>query len=351
MKERRAGRETGWRRVLAAGLVLLFVLPASAAKAYRCDGPDGVRFQDRPCAGAYRSEAPPATILEPPPRPDTGPVAAATGESRAFFWSAEKASGARFHLLGSIHFGLPDFYPLPDPVVAAFDGADALVVELDILAADPLVTARTFARNGLYDDGTTLEEQLPAETWRRLVRLTAPLGLAEPMLQPQRPWLVAMTLGSLSIKQAGLSEQLGIDLHFLQRARRQGKPVIELEGLERQATLLASLSPRAQIAMLEDSLRILEQGPDYYQRMVEIWRRGDPQALERLMRESLSGGEGSAELDRAIIIERNHAMMEKLRELADKGGDYFVVVGAAHLVGPSGLVNLLRRAGYRLQRP
>lgn len=53
---------------------------------------------------------------------------------------------------------------------------------------------------------------------------------------------------------------------------------------------------------------------------------------------------------RILIVDRNARMAGKIADLLRQGGAYFVVVGAAHLVGEESIVNLLRREGYRLEK-
>ncbi len=343
-------------------VIALIVSPVAASEIYRCQTSDGQTvFQDLPCEGeakpviswsgsksATRGISSSSDVPVAPPSTKADSIQA-TAAARHLFWRAESGSGATLYLLGSIHFGRDDMYPLPGVISTAFQKSDALVVELDALSMDPMAAAQSFAANGMYGGGGSLREELGEEIWQRLARAADQLGVSASLLNMQKPWLAAMTLSGLSVRQAGFDETLGIDMHFLKLA--QGRlPVIELEGMAYQAQLMASLPADAQRAMLTDTLRILEQGANYYQRMVDIWRSGDVAGLAKLIGESLSGNAAAEQLNRVILDDRNVAMVDRLKELAARGGTYFVVVGAAHLVGPRGVAALLNAQGYSVKQ-
>ena len=352
-------------RLACCFLIALMVSLVQAGEIYRCQTGEGQTvFQDLPCEGEAKpiiswsgsksatkgiSPASSPSLLPAPPPPSRASSIQAPAAARHLFWRADNGAGATLYLLGSIHFGRPDMYPLPEVISAAFQKSDALVVELDALSMDPMTAARSFAANGMYGGGATLRDEVGEDTWQRLVRAGEALGLPSAMLNAQKPWLAAMTLSGLGVRRAGFDESQGIDMHFLKLA--QGKlPVIELEGMAYQAQLMANLPAEAQRAMLADTLRLLEQGTDYYQRMVDIWRGGDAAGLEQLIQESLSGSAAAEQLNKVILDNRNLAMVERLNELAARGGTYFVVVGAAHLVGPRGIVAALERQGYKVEQ-
>lgn len=325
------------RFLLRGWLLLLLLAPAvvPAASIYSCRGANGVTsFQDQPCPDAV----PAATSA---PRP------AATAE-RPFLWRT-RINGNDVYLLGSIHFGKRDFYPLPAVITDAFQRAPVLAVEANILEVDPMQVAQRLLQDGSYTDGRQLQRVVAPSTWQGLQRAADKLQLPLELLNNQRPWLVAMTLTTAGLQRHGYSEEWGIDRQLLQQARGS-KRIIELESVEQQLSLLARLTPAEQEGMLKDALRQLEQNGNYFDTLVGAWRRGDAQALNALMDESWGEADHGARLRQLLIVNRNHAMVGKIEQQARQGG-VFVVVGAAHLVGKDGIVQLLRNKGYRLDGP
>lgn len=324
--------------VLLLGLCLT---GAASAEVYECrDAAGAVRFQDRPCAGM---EAPLREAVDAPARPT---VQAQSGEH--FFWRASAGAG-ELYLLGSIHFGTAQMYPLPEVMMRAFQGADALVVEADVLNADPMQTAQLVASKAMYQDGTRLQQQLSPQTWTRLQEVAASLGMPVAMLNMQKPWFVSMSLTALALKRLGYSEDQGIDAHFLGLARDK-KQVIELESMAQQLSLFDRLSTAEQVMMLEQTLDEIEQGKAFFEELLSLWQAGDAAGVQRLFDEGMLKSAAGERLNQVIMIERNRQMSAALDALARQGGEYFVVVGAGHLPGPEGILALLRERGYDINQ-
>lgn len=342
-----------WITLLTAALIGL--TPNTYAGVYKClDSNGGTIFQDRPCSGdlmpANEALTPPATATAATsnPEPAASLPSDSSGNGNYFFWHATSNSST-VYLLGSVHFGREDMYPLPQAVMTAFASAPTLVVEADVSALDPSQALTLLTGKATYTDGGNLQSQLDPQTWQRLTDVSTELGLPAPLLNMQKPWMASMTLTALAVKRMGYSETLGIDMHFLNRARGN-KTIVELEGLAWQTELMASLSSSEQILMLNDAIRMVEQGDDYFGRMIATWQRGDTAGLEALMRESFGDTSATAGLTRKILTDRNATMAAKIRDLAQNGTPLFVVVGAAHMIGENGLVAHLQRQGYAIQQ-
>jgi uncharacterized protein YbaP (TraB family) len=114
--------------------------------------------------------------------------------------------------------------------------------------------------------------------------------------------------------------------------------------------LFARLSAAEQAMFLHQTLLDLEQGTEYLETIIAAWRAGDVDAMERLIFQQFETSSVQGERLRALFIEeRNRTMSEVVLALMEKGTVPFVVVGAGHLIGPEGLVALLRESGYRVE--
>ena len=81
--------------------------------------------------------------------------------------------------------------------------------------------------------------------------------------------------------------------------------------------------------------------------MVAAWRRGDATTIERDLVRALQKYPAAYQ---SLIVERNHNWMPQLEQCLTRTTPCMVVVGAAHLVGPDGLLTLLQRKGYRIEQ-
>ncbi|NIR29436.1 MAG: TraB/GumN family protein [Gammaproteobacteria bacterium] len=275
------------------------------------------------------------------------PFAQVQAAERHLFWKVGAGSGTAW-LLGSIHFGTEDMYPLPADVERAFENADALVVEANILDAETGQAVEAVATDGMYTGDDTLKGNLAPETWRRVEEAVARYGFPVEVFQKQKPWLVAVTLSTLELNRQGLTEDYGIDRHFLSRIG--DKRLIELESVAQQLALFQNLSDREQEEFLEATLRDLSDEGRHFREIIDAWQQGDAEVIDNLMNDSFRSVTNDEELYARLLTDRNAAMARKIEALVEEGGRYFVVVGAAHMVGDEGIVARLERNGYEVTR-
>ena len=264
------------------------------------------------------------------------------------FWKVAGASGTAY-LLGSLHFGTAEMYPLSKPINAAFESADRLVVEIDITAMDPAAVLRWISTEGAYTDGTTLADHVSPRVWTALRQRAQQYGVPLELLAAQRPWLAAFTLTAITLQRKGFQEHLGVDQHFLSRSTGR-IPVVELEGFEYQMGLLADLSAEEQEHFLETTLRDLDAESSIFDDIISAWRQGDAHALDTEINAPWRSDPGARELYERLIVIRNAEMAKKIDSLLESGGTSFIVVGAAHMVGEGGLAQRLESLGYRVEK-
>jgi uncharacterized protein YbaP (TraB family) len=324
--------------LLFTALFSLLVFSGAEAGLYKCtDANNRVFYQDRACQELTAAKL--STQL------------AQLGEKsdhRYFLWKASGVKGV-VYLLGSLHFGTPDMYPLPERITDTFGAADALLVEANIQNQGVGEAAQKLFEKGLYADGSTLEDHLKAATWQKLIGLAKKLGVNEETLSAQKPWLASLTLTTQALKQAGFSEDFGVDRAFLKEAGSR-KPILEMESVDEQVKLFDEFSPQEQEQMLLGSLQELARGPEIFTTIVDAWKKGDAEAIDLITRQSFDTGPVAATLFKAFFTDRNIAMTNKIDELLADGRTYFVVIGAGHLAGEQGILKLLEAKGYKISQ-
>lgn len=260
------------------------------------------------------------------------------------FWQASKA-GHQLWILGSIHVGRPDFYPLPAAIMDAWQQADRLIVEADLSAITP-AERETIQRLSQLPAGERLAQHLPAELHDKALTQARQYGLEPALVESWRPWFLGLTLTQLALLQTGYQPELGVDSHFTTLAARAGRPIQGLERVDEQFAYLATLGQH-EVLFLATALEQLEQVNQQLPQVIQAWRDGDGPALRRLLSDELGPPALQAHLEQRLLVERNHRWLQQL--LNQPGGHDFLVVGALHLYGPDGLLALLRRQGYRVE--
>lgn len=278
------------------------------------------------------------------------PATAQSGTGQALLWEARSAT-ATVYLLGTIHLGTRDLYPLPASVEAAYRRAAVVALEAD--PADP--SALLLAGQAMmYVPPDGLERNVPAALVRDTTEVLARYGLPAEMTRTMKPFVLAMTISVLEAGKAGLDASLGIDAHLASRARQDGKRLVELESMAMQLGLMDGLPRDAQAAMLESAVRGAKAGTlaRDLRALLEAWKSGNLERLEQAAMGDLRGLPAPARkaLQERLFDQRNRAMADKVAAMLGSGDVVLVGVGAAHLMGATGLVELLRARGYSVRR-
>jgi uncharacterized protein YbaP (TraB family) len=269
-------------------------------------------------------------LLAGPARSDAAPL-----------WEIRGASN-RVHILGSIHF-LRAADRLPPSVVAAYNDADVIVMEIDLDDVDPVASADVLQRLALDPQGRTLDVLLGSRDYRVAVTKAEALGLDLSTLRPFEPWMAALTVVQLQLVQLGFDADSGVEQQLLNLAERDHKEVRGLETLEEQLSFMDALPPAAQRAFLMESLDEAAGMRSEVEDMVGAWRAGDTRAMER---EFLDELRDQPELYRRIVVDRNRNWVGKLAPMLRDSRNHLVVVGTLHLVGPDSLIRMLEQAGH-----
>ena len=131
--------------------------------------------------------------------------------------------------------------------------------------------------------------------------------------------------------------------HQRRKPGLEARQDFRLETVEEQLGFFAKLPTEQQRQFLRATLKDLDTEGSDAAVMVRAWQRGDSAELERLLRKE-SGD--TPELFRMLTTDRNRRWLPRIVALLSESQDYLVIVGALHLVGSDGLIELLRRQGY-----
>lgn len=265
----------------------------------------------------------------------------------AFIWEVRSATTTSY-ILGSIHIADASFYPLAAPIEKAFNRADVLVVETDTSAIDPKLEEE-LKDKAMYKDGRTLKDDISPETLSMLKSFVDQFKIDVTPFLIMRPWMVSLTLGNIAAAAMGLDPLFGIDAHFIRLAYSREKQIQSLEDVKEQVDLLSGFMD--QDVVLKQTLKELMQERDEAEDMISIWKSGNNKAMEKITFDTVGMDESiSREYFERFLYKRNEAMINKIDGYLQDKKVYFVVVGAAHLLGERGILNALQKKGYRLRQ-
>jgi hypothetical protein len=316
--------------------------PCRAADVYVWPDEEGVLHftNKRPeQAGPPAAEEPADAREQQPASSD----AAATGSRSGlgFLWKIS-GDGGHAWLLGSVHMAKPGWYPLASPLERAFQDSGALVLEADVSQTSSPARAADLLQMMSGEDMPMVEVPerlkggamgLPLDEEGR-----APLGLMVLMLELMK-----------YIKE-GYRPDYGIDKHFFDKALDRGMPVKEIEGVDRQLRLMAEAYSTLDKAAAEVFMQQLTAEDPPMLDVLNAWREGDWQRFKRVVEGMQGMYPGSEQFFDIMYSQRNRVMADAVADYASVGQPHFVAVGAAHLPGEDGILELLRRRGFDVEQ-
>jgi uncharacterized protein len=247
------------------------------------------------------------------------------------------------YLLGSVHMLKPEQSALPSEAINAYQHAGTLVMELDLNDTSGAATLAGNSAVTLLPEGQTLEAQLGAALYSRFKVRASALGFDPGLAAHFQPWFAALVLEQLQLTGQGFDARVGVDMQLAARAQTDGKPLIGLETLADQLGIFSSMTLAQQRDYMNSTLQETADDANETAQVVRAWQSGDTQQLERLLRE---GSADSPELFQKLTVDRNRRWLPRLTQMLGDDRNYLVVVGALHLIGHDGVVDLLQREGY-----
>ncbi|KHJ53470.1 hypothetical protein LA66_16075 [Aureimonas altamirensis] len=262
-------------------------------------------------------------------------------------------------LFGTLHVTDPRVLAMPAAARKAFDTATTVVIETTDLLDDRKMAALILSRPDLMNlpDGQTLFDLFSGGDAALVRDGLEASGMPAATVRTMQPWFLATGLLMPACEQRRIADGATIlDLDLAHRAKDAGKSVLGLESGAEQLEALASMPMRDQADMLLSVLQNRDRMDDLFETMTAIYLRGEiatiVPALEEIAPTSENSGR-SAEIwqafDERIVRQRNHLMRQRAEPIMAEGGA-FVAVGAQHLIGAEGLVELFRQDGWTVER-
>lgn len=261
-------------------------------------------------------------------------------------WAVRGAHGT-LYLAGSVHLLPATDASLPPAFEQAYRATDKLVMELDLGKVDAAQLGEWIQQHGTLPAGSNLRALLGEERYHKVSSTVQSLGLPPQIIDSQAPWVISLEIAELDYQHLGFDPQQGVEEQLVRRAQTDGKPTAGLETVQEELGGLEALSAQEQLRLLDQSLEELKDAPEEMRSVLSAWRRGDADELARLLAQDY---DGFPSLYEALVTARNRHWLPQLEAFARGNGSTLVVVGALHLVGPGGLLELLRKDGFTATR-
>lgn len=256
--------------------------------------------------------------------------------------------GHVMHVFGTLHVGLPEFYPLEDRITGALRDASTLALEID--PDQPRADLQAY---GMLAPGNPAYDSLPPLQKRRLDRLLQQGGLDAPSMLGFKPVLLATMLTLAEYTRQGYRADLSSDAWLARQARHRHVRVLALESLGGQLALLDRLPAPDRWRFLEEMMDTIESGAQRTeaQEVVRAWSTADRPALDRIaaqceVDQSVSG----RFVTQVLLKERNVGLAARLLQLLRAEDRTVAAIGVLHLLGTGSVPALLEQSGVTVER-
>lgn len=266
--------------------------------------------------------------------------------SKAFMWEV-RSETSTVYILGSMHFASKDLYPLNCAIEKAYATSDNLVLEINPLTIDQKQAQSYIQRKGFYSGKETIVDHTSPQVFALLQDYVTKHNLQPANFYKMKPGLLSINLSSIQLMELGYTPEFGIDIHFAQKADNL-KPILALETLQDQLSLLFTMPNGDEF--LYYTLLDLDNVKEFMNETISAWKTGNTEALFDIMLKPYIDKKDFQPLLRRMFYNRNMKMAAKIRKYLKTDQDYFVVVGAGHLIGEKGIISLLQNQKYSIKQ-
>jgi uncharacterized protein YbaP (TraB family) len=269
------------------------------------------------------------------------------------FWKLEKPGQAPDWLLGTMHVADPRVTTLPTEAKAAFADADTVILESDEILDQKAASLKLFAKPDLmmFADKKTIIDYLTPDDQKVLEKGLLARGIPLGSVVKMKPYIIA-SMVSLSTCELSRKAQGAafLDMKLAVDAQAAGKQVKGVETLQEQLEAMASLPMDFHVRALVSAVRYPQYTADMMETTLQLYLRGQiglvfPAGSYFSPDKQAGDAKDNALFEEKLITIRNHHMADRGDPILAKG-NVFMAVGALHLIGDQGVVELLRKKGY-----
>lgn len=245
------------------------------------------------------------------------------------------------YLFGTMHILCADEASLSDNLRSVISRARKIYFEIDMDDMTEMMGALKYVK---MNDGVKLSDLLTKDEYARVEayfkKSKTPMPLS--MLNRFKPMFVSSLLGE---QQMDCPQKEGMEQLIMKEASKKDKTIMGLESVQFQATLFDSIPYETQA---KDLLSYIDSVDNYRKstaEMVAVYKQQDLEKLDSMVRKSDPSMNSYMDL---LLYSRNRRWVQQMPNIMMEGTLLFAV-GAGHLPGDQGVINLLRKRGFTVK--
>lgn len=257
---------------------------------------------------------------------------------KSLLWKIEgKGLHKPSYLYGTIHVMCPDDIEVKPEIRSAFNKAEQLYLEIDM---SDISGAMGMLFGMTMNDGSSLKTLLSQPDYDSVAAVfKRTTGMSLGAMSRIKPIMLMQMIypSILGCKPEGWEGE------FTKMAKEREIKMLGLEKIEDQVAVLDSIPYAEQAEMFKKTVLNLDSSKMQFQKMVEVYKQQDIQQMDSMT----SNDEDYKDYENVMLRKRNKNWIPVIAEAAKTKPSFFAV-GAAHLAGEYGVINLLRQNGYKV---
>jgi len=264
--------------------------------------------------------------------------------ANSLLWKITGKDAQESYLYGTIHIINDEDFFYPNGTMAAIDKTDKMVFEIDMAEMSDMSNMMSLMNKIMMDDNKTLEDVLSEEDYAIVEAHFQKIGLPLMFMQRIKPmFLTVFASGDISPEDLQSGKVKSYEMEFAKIAEEKEKGTGGLETIDFQISIFNEIPDEAQAQMLVDAIQSGDTGSDQFKEMVEIYKNQDISGMQDLMK----GDETIEEFEDILLVKRNMNWIPIMSNMMAEGPVFFAV-GAGHLGGEKGVIQLLKEEGYKV---
>lgn len=266
--------------------------------------------------------------------------------SKSSVWKIEKGNDV-IYVGGTIHILKKSDYPLPKEFEKAYGKSDKIYFETDLNAPLQQDFQKKLLMKMQLENGKKLSTVLSATTYKRLKEFVSSYNLKIENFEQFKPIMVIQTLTMVELQRIGVNMP-GVDYYFNMRALNDGKKVGKLETVDAQLTFLSDMGKGNEDNLVNKSLDDFKKTGELVGDITRFWKNGDEEKLGEFFLKEMKNK--YPKVYQTLLVDRNNDWLPIIKSMFGNDEKEFVLVGTAHLLGQDGIIEKLKKEGYKIER-
>lgn len=271
----------------------------------------------------------------------------------------KEGSNNKMYLFGSIHVANVSDFEFPKYVMDAYNNSHYLACEFDIIAFQNDQEKVLEQVTGLlYQDGTTIKDHLDKDAYEKLVNFLKEKNNYNELYEQYKPAFLESIITMQMAKDANININEGIDDYFLMKAKEDKKNILEVESADFQFNLSNNFSDKLYSLMFEEAVDEYDESIKGLKDLYQAWKDGNEELLLKTLDDDMDIKKEYTkeeiklieDYNKKMLDDRNDGMTKKAIEYFNNDQDVFFMVGAAHIITDTGLVNSLQENGFTVKQ-